>query len=88
VRSAQDAELDTHDSPEVLVEADETRKAVWSAIEKLSYEHREIITLRHFEDMSYEEIAGLLGIPVGSVMSRLYYARKRLRDLLGEANER
>jgi DNA-directed RNA polymerase specialized sigma24 family protein len=38
--------------------------------------------------MSYEEIARLLGIPVGSVMSRLYYARKRLRDLLGEAYER
>jgi RNA polymerase sigma-70 factor (ECF subfamily) len=88
VRSAQDAELDTRDSPEVLVEADETKRAVWSAIEKLSYEHREIVTLRHFEDMSYEEIARLLGIPVGSVMSRLYYARKRLRDLLGEAYER
>jgi RNA polymerase sigma-70 factor (ECF subfamily) len=72
VRSAQDAELDTRDSPEVLAEADETKRAVWNAIEKLSY----------------EEIAGLLGIPVGSVMSRLYYARKRLRDLLGEAYER
>ncbi len=87
VRSAKDAEIDTHDSPEVLVEADETKQAVWAAIEKLSYEHREIIILRHFEDMSYEEIAKLLRIPVGSVMSRLYYARKRLRELLGEAYE-
>ena len=88
MRSAHDADLDSRDSPEVLIEADETKKAVWGAIEKLSYEHREIITLRHFEDMSYEDIARLLGIPVGSVMSRLYYARKRLRDLLGDAYER
>ncbi len=87
IKGAKDAEIDTHDSPEVLVEADETKQAVWAAIEKLSYEHREIIILRHFEDMAYEEIAKLLGIPVGSVMSRLYYARKRLRELLGEAYE-
>jgi RNA polymerase sigma-70 factor (ECF subfamily) len=80
--------LEVSDSPECIAEADEAKKAVWAAIEKLSYEHREIIMLRHFEDMSYEEIAKLLGIAVGSVMSRLYYARKRLRDLLGEEYER
>jgi RNA polymerase sigma-70 factor (ECF subfamily) len=71
-------------SPECIVEADEAKKAVWGAIERLSYEHREIIVLRHFEDMSYQEIAEFLGIAVGSVMSRLYYARKKLQDLLGE----
>jgi RNA polymerase sigma-70 factor (ECF subfamily) len=76
------------DSPECILEADETKKAVWTAIGKLSFDHREIILLRHFEDMSYEEIAKLLGIAVGSVMSRLYYARSRLRDLLGEEYER
>jgi RNA polymerase sigma-70 factor (ECF subfamily) len=76
--------LDFSDSPECIAEADEAKKAVWAAIEKLSYDHREIIILRHFEDMSYEEIAKLLGIAVGSVMSRLYYARRKLRDLLGE----
>lgn len=76
--------IEVADSPECIVEADETKKSVWAAIEKLSYEHREIIILRHFEDMSYDEIAKLLGIAVGSVMSRLYYARKKLRDLLGE----
>lgn len=74
-------------SPEYLMEADETREAVWHAIEKLSFEHREIIVLRHFEDLSYEEIAKALGIPVGSVMSRLYYARKKLKELLGDIGE-
>ena len=76
------------DSPECIVEADEAKKAIWAAIDKLSYDHREIIILRHFEDMSYEEIAEILGLAVGSVMSRLYYARKKLRDLLGEKYER
>jgi RNA polymerase sigma-70 factor (ECF subfamily) len=76
--------MDVSESPECIVEADEAKKAVWAAIEKLSYEHREIIILRHFENMSYDEIAKLLGIAMGSVMSRLYYARSKLRDLLGE----
>jgi RNA polymerase sigma-70 factor (ECF subfamily) len=80
--------LEVSESPEFLVEADEDKKAIWAAIDKLPYDHREIIILRHFEDMSYEEIAGILGIAVGSVMSRLYYARKKLRDLLGETYER
>jgi len=79
--------LETSDSPEFIMEADESKKAIWTAIDKLSYDHREIIILRHFEDMSYEEIAEILGIAVGSVMSRLYYARKKLRDLLGEKYE-
>ncbi len=38
--------------------------------------------------MSYEDIAKLVGVPVGSVMSRLYYARKKLRELLGDEYER
>jgi len=73
--------------PDVILEADETRKMVWEAIEKLSFEHREIIVLRHFEDFSYEEIAKAVRIPIGSVMSRLYYARKQLKEILGEICE-
>jgi len=74
-------------SPDVILEADETREMVWAAIEKLSFEHREIIVLRHFEDLSYEDIAKAIGIPLGSVMSRLYYARKQLKDILGDIGE-
>ena len=87
IRGESDQALDDSGAPDCIVEADEARKALWAAIEKLSYDHREIIILRHFEDMPYEDIAKLLGIPVGSVMSRLYYARKKLRELLGEAYE-
>jgi len=83
-----DPQLDNSAAPDVIIEADESKTAVWAAIEKLSYDHREVIVLRHFEDMSYEEIAGLLDVPVGSVMSRLYYARKKLREMLGDDYER
>ena len=84
IRRIRKRNMEVSGSPECIVEANETKKVIWAALEKLSYKHREIIILRHFEDMSYDEIAKLLGIAVGSVMSRLYYARKKLRDLLGE----
>jgi len=63
---------------------DERARAVARAIETLSDEHREIVELRHFSDLSYEHIAELLGCPVGTVMSRLYRARKRMRDALAK----
>ncbi|HHE04835.1 MAG TPA: RNA polymerase sigma factor, partial [candidate division WOR-3 bacterium] len=46
----------------------------------LDKKDREIIFLRHFSNMSYKEISELLNIPIGSVMSRLYYARKKLME--------
>lgn len=42
---------------------------------------REILTLKEFENFSYEEIADVLEIPVGSVMSKLYYSRKKLSKI-------
>jgi len=51
-------------------------------IEKLPFEFKEIIVLKHFQELSYKEISEMLGIPMGSVMSRLYYARKKLKDNL------
>ncbi|MCK4857407.1 MAG: sigma-70 family RNA polymerase sigma factor [candidate division Zixibacteria bacterium] len=74
-------------NPDLLLEADETKKLVWEAIERLPYNFREIIILRHFEELPYGEIAGLLDIPIGSVMSRLYYARLKLKTILETANE-
>jgi RNA polymerase sigma-70 factor (ECF subfamily) len=51
-------------------------------IEKLPYKFKEVIVLKHFRGFSYKEISETLGIPVGSVMSRLYYARKKLKENL------
>ena len=61
------------------------RKQVQSAIRQLSSEFREVILLREFEELSYQEIAALLGCPAGTVMSRLSRARSKLRDLLPTA---
>jgi RNA polymerase sigma-70 factor (ECF subfamily) len=55
---------------------------VRNAIEQLPLEFREIILLREYEELSYEEIATLLDCPLGTVMSRLARARSKLRDLL------
>ncbi|MFA7236144.1 MAG: RNA polymerase sigma factor [Phycisphaeraceae bacterium] len=52
-------------------------------LEQLSEEHREALVLRELEGCSYEEIAGLLGVPQGTVESRLHRARARLREQFG-----
>ena len=86
--------LDAADCPEVAATADcfcpdvvagrnETKDKVWQAIGKLDDKHREVIILRHFQNMSYEQIAKALFCNQGTVTSRLYYARKRLKELLG-----
>ncbi len=52
------------------------------ALSSLSFEDREIITLKTFHEFSYDQIAKTLKIPRGTVMSRLYYARKRLAEYM------
>jgi len=61
----------------------EQRERITRALATLSADHRAIIMLSDLEGLSYREIAGVLGIPMGTVMSRLHNARKRLRDALG-----
>jgi len=68
--------------PEVLVERSETARRVWQAIGRLPDKYREIIVLRHFQQLSYAQMAALLSLPIGTVMSRLYHARRALRTLL------
>lgn len=69
-------------SPDVVVDRNEVKNQVWEAIGKLDDKHREVIVLRHFRHMSYEQIAEALFCNKGTVTSRLYYARKRLKELL------
>ena len=72
--------------PDTLADKDEVREAVWKGIGRLAEKDREIIVLRHFQHMSYQEIAESLEIPPGTVMSRLFTARKRLRAELDGLN--
>ena len=64
--------------------AGERQRAVQSALLGLTADYREVIVLRHFTELSYEDIAVTLGIPVKTVKSRLYSARQRLGELLVE----
>ena len=60
----------------------ETAALVWKALFAIAPEHREIIVLRSFQELSYREIARTLDIPDGTVMSRLFYARQALREAI------
>ena len=62
--------------------------SVHRAIDAISAPFREIIVLKHFEECSYAEIADILGIPIGTVMSRLYNARRAVREQLRKIEER
>jgi len=73
--------------PEKSYITNEVKKAVWDALANLDEDDKEIIILKHFQDMSYKEISEVLNIPFGSVMSRLYYARVKLKKALGSVLE-
>ncbi len=60
----------------------EMKEILWRGIEKLPFEQREVIILRYFQQFSYQEIAEITARPVGTVMSSLYYAKKRLREVI------
>jgi RNA polymerase sigma-70 factor (ECF subfamily) len=72
---------------EATLLASERARRVLAAIEELAPELRDVIELRHFQDASYEEIAAALEIPLGTVMSRLYRARSKLRDALSAVTD-
>ena len=62
--------------------ADDTRLALEKALHSLTREEREIVWLKYFSGLSYDELATHLQIPRGTVMSRLFYARQRLKGKL------
>ena len=70
-------------SPERVTERAELRRRVQAAMATLPAHEREVLIMREFEGLKYREIADLLGIPIGTVMSRLYAARKALAAALG-----
>jgi RNA polymerase sigma-70 factor (ECF subfamily) len=74
--------VDTAKDPYAAYVSNIERERVRQAIQQLTLEFREVILLREYEELSYEEIATLLDCPVGTVMSRLARARSKLRDLL------
>jgi len=71
-------------TPETILIEQADRETVQQALAALPVPFREILLLCEVEEMSYQEIAETLAIPIGTVMSRLFRARKALRDLLRE----
>lgn len=71
-------------SPHTALDTAQTRVRLHKALDALDDAHREIIIMRHFEDRAYAEIADALGVAQGTVMSRLYRARKALVQRMEE----
>ncbi len=73
---------DQRRNPELEAQRRELQRKIWLALTRLAPPRREIVALRDFQGLSYAEIAQVLDIPVGTVMSRLHTARKELRRAL------
>jgi len=68
--------------PDQALAGKELKGRISEALGKISPEHRETIVLREVQGMDYKEIAEIMGCSLGTVMSRLFYARKKLQSLL------
>lgn len=73
--------------PEDLVQADERSRAISEGLGELSAEHRAVLDLFFYQGLSLEETAEVCGCPVGTVKSRLNYARQHLRRVLSRMEE-
>src|SRR5215831_12803342 len=78
-----DPRPDHRPNPEALLAQQQTVDRVRRAVELLPVDFREVIVLRELEGLSYKDIAEVVGVPIGTVMSRLSRARERLISLLG-----
>lgn len=76
---------DTSDDPEAAIQKKDKGVLLKKCIEGLSPEHREIIDLVYYHEKSVEEVAKIVGIPENTVKTRMFYARKRLSELLKTA---
>ena len=76
---------DARDSPEVELEKTDKAAMLRQCLEQLSPEHREVIDLVYYHEMSISEVSSIVGIPENTVKTRMFYARKRMSELLKKA---
>ncbi len=76
---------DPSDDPEIVAQKFDKAGTLRRCIDRLSPEHREIIDLAYYHEMSIDEVATIVGIPVATVKTRMFYARKKLAEFLKEA---
>ncbi|HEV2671160.1 MAG TPA: sigma-70 family RNA polymerase sigma factor [Gemmatimonadales bacterium] len=87
----QHSERIAADDPALALDRKETRERLREALAQLPDEFREVIVLRDIQELSYKEISDVIGVPEGTVMSRLHRARQRLQRMLvrdGKGRER
>ena len=82
LNDGQDERPDNALDPEERLLQQHTIALVRAALEQLPVDFREVIVLREIEGLSYKEIAAVIGVPIGTVMSRLARARERLQTIL------
>lgn len=87
LHSLQSSAPGRDDSPEALLDRSQSRQRVHSALQSLPLEFREVLVLRELEELSYKEIAAVVGIPMGTVMSRLGRGRQQLAALLAPTDK-
>jgi RNA polymerase sigma-70 factor (ECF subfamily) len=75
---------DHADDPEVALAKKDKAAVLRECLSKLSADHREIVDLVYYHEKSVEEVAGIVGIPEATVKTRMFYARKKLSELLKE----
>lgn len=75
-------------NPEELLLEQVNGESLRQALDELPADYREVLVLREMEDLSYKEIAEVVGIPIGTVMSRLARARRRLQQVLTQGSLR
>jgi RNA polymerase sigma-70 factor (ECF subfamily) len=73
---------DTSDNPEVVMQKRQRTEIMLACIKQLSPAHREIIDLVYYHEKTIEEVATIIGIPLNTVKTRMFYARKRIAELM------
>ena len=79
------AQCDNADDPEVVVQKNEKSRLLRRCIDALPVEYREIVDLVYYQELSVSEASTVVGIPEGTVKTRMFNARKRLSELLKQA---
>ncbi|MFZ2067504.1 MAG: sigma-70 family RNA polymerase sigma factor [Xanthobacteraceae bacterium] len=75
---------DTTDNPEVTVQKTERSALLQQCLQQLSVAHRQVVDLVYYHEQSIEEVAEIIGVPTSTVKTRVFYARKRIAELMAE----
>ena len=73
---------DPADNPEVMIQKQERGEILRSCLQELSPAHREIIDLVYYHERSIEEVSEIIGVPANTVKTRMFYARKRIGEMM------